>query len=328
MKRFFLLMSIPLLFLTASLLPSEQVGANPDQFSPMLSASDVIAEVNVLRASNNLPPYQANVILMSVAQAHADFIASTGVVTHFSASGERPYQRAIAAGYPVAGDLSLGGFFSENIDSGIGLSASAVVDDWQGDSDHLNTMLSPDLKDIGVGVSIEDDVTYYVLDAGASTGDSVFVQTASTSISTPTPGTPGTQAVQVSLSTPLESGEIYHVVLLKEALWSIAIAYDTTVEQLKLLNGLASDEIFAGQKLLIYKPVTSTATSTVVVTATFGIPTSTATQPVAPTFTSTPTPLPVAPASRQNGAVGVAAIILIALFAAGIGSWLGRKKLE
>ena len=281
-----------------------------------------------MRASNNLPPYQVNSILMSIAQSHADYIASTGVATHFSVNGEHPYQRAIAAGYSVAGDLSLGGLFSENIASGLGLSASAVVNDWQSDSDHLNTMISPDLKDIGVGVSVANGVTYYVLDAGVSTGVPIVVEPSSAVTSTPTLGTPGTQPVDVIISTPLESGEVYHVVQLKEALWSIALAYNTTVEQLKLLNGLANDEIFAGQKLLIQKPVINTATPTQVVTATFGIPTSTATRPVTPTITATATLLPVPPASRQSGGIVVGVIVLIALFAAGIGSWLGRKKLE
>ena len=114
----------------------------------------------------------------------------------------------------------------------------------------------------------------------------------------------------------------------KEALWSIALAYNTTIEQIKSLNGLASDEIFAGQKLLIQRPVTDTVAPTAVITATFGIPTSTATQPVMPTITSTATPLPAPPASRQSSEIIVAMILLIALFSAGIGSWLGRKKLE
>ncbi len=134
------------------------------------------------------------------------------------------------------------------------------------------------------------------------------------------------QSTQVIVSTPLENGEVYHVVQLKEALWSIALAYDTTVEQIKLLNGLATDEIFEGQKLLILRPVTDTPTPTEVVTATFGIPTSTSTQPVPPTITSTATPLPVPPASRQSGGIVVGIIVLIALLAAGIGAWLGRKK--
>jgi len=142
-----------------------------------------------------------------------------------------------------------------------------------------------------------------------------------------TAGAAGTQAVVVLISTPFENGEIYHVVQKNEGLWSIAIAYDTTIEDLKRLNGLVTDEIFEGQTLLVGKPVPVTATSPPFVTATFGIPTSTATVPVTMTGTSTSTPLPKAPASLQNGGRVVGIIVLIALLAAGLGSLLGRNKL-
>ncbi|MBI5351975.1 MAG: LysM peptidoglycan-binding domain-containing protein [Chloroflexi bacterium] len=135
-------------------------------------------------------------------------------------------------------------------------------------------------------------------------------------------GTP----VIVITSTPLENGEVYHVVQLHEALWSIAIAYHTTIDNLKQLNGLSSDEIFAGQKLLVFKPEPNTVTPTTSSTATFGIPTSTATHPVTSTITPTLTPLPTPPVSQHSGELAVGIIILIALLSAGMGSWLGRKK--
>lgn len=324
MKHFMAL--VTLLLLTFSLFPSEQAGAYPLHSLPNPSAQDVVAQVNALRASNNLPPYQVNTVLMGIAQSHADYIAGTGVVTHFSADGKRPYQRAVAAGYSVAGDLSQGGFFSENVNSGIDFTPADVVNDWQSDSDHLNTMTSPDLKDVGVGVALVNGVTYYVLDAGASTDDPVAISTSSTLTLPPVLGTPGTQSAIVLISTPLDNGDVYHTVQADQALWSIALAYDTTIEQLKLLNALASDEIFIGQKLLIRRPVVNTETPTAKVTATFGIPTSTATLPVTPTITFTATPLPTPPASPQSGGMVVGIIILTALLAAGIGSWLGNKK--
>jgi uncharacterized protein YkwD len=322
MKRFLFWMLTPLLFLTVSLLPSERVGAYLVQFSTNPSALEVIAEVNALRASNNLPPYQVDSTLMTIAQSHADYIAGTAIVTHFSADGKRPYQRAIAAGYSVTGDLLQGGSFSENIKSGAGLAASEVVGLWADDKVDSNTLLSPDFKDVGVGMAIVDGVTYYVLDAGASTSDSLDGAT-----STPT-NTPGTPSALVVINTPLEDGTIYHQVQKDEGLWSIALAYDTTIEQIKLLNGLATDEIFIGQNLVVQRPEVKTATPQVVATATFGIPTSTATRPVTPTATSTATPLPAPPASPQSAGIVVGAIIFAALLAAGLGAWLGKKKPE
>jgi LysM repeat protein len=135
-----------------------------------------------------------------------------------------------------------------------------------------------------------------------------------------------TQTISVITSTPLEDGTIYHIVQFNEALWSIALAYNTTVEQLKLLNSLSTNDIYEGQKLLIQKPEIKTATREATVKATFGIPTSTATRPVTPTVMSTATSLPTPPTSRQSGGRMLGAIVFIALLAAGVGSWLSRQS--
>lgn len=333
MKRLLVGISVPLLFLTLCLLPSERALAWPGHLSPNPSALDLIAEVNALRASNNLSPYQVSAILMNMAQVHAEYIASTGVMTHFDANGLRPYQRAIEVGYAVAGDLSLGGFFDENLHSGVRLSPAGAVTFWKGDPSHLNTMLSADFKEVGAGMALANGVTYFVLDAGAENGTPAATSTSTATLSSSvaiisTAGAAGTPAVVVMISTPLDNEEVYHVVQKNEALWSIALAYNTTVEQLKLLNGLVTDEIFEGQSLLVQKPEPATATPSPVITATFGIPTSTATKPVTPTTTAKLTPLPEAPASLQSGGLMVGAIVFIALLAAGLGSLLGRKKMD
>ena len=288
-------------------------------FSPNFTAQELITEVNDLRAAKNLPPYKTNSILMTIAQTHADYLANAGVMTHFNASGVPPFQRAVTAGYSVAGDLSQGGLFLENIGSGTGLMVSGVVGIWQNDTEDLQTMLSADLKDVGAGVAVAGGMIYYVLDAGAMTSDSATAT--STSLA-------GTQPVAMTISTPLEDGTVYHLVQANEALWSIALGYNTTVEELKRLNRLSTNDIFEGQKLLIRKPELKTVTPTVMVTVTFGIPTSTATHPVVPTVTSTATPLPVPPISRQSGLTVVGIIVLAALVTAGVGAWLGRKRIK
>jgi LysM repeat protein len=224
-----------------------------------------------------LPAYNPNSILMQVAQAHADYMAATSNTTHYSADGSRPFQRALAAGYPVAGDLSRGGWFSENIQAGSGLSPSGAVTAWQGDAPHLNTMLSPNLFDVGAGVSKNGNVIYYVLDAGASgasSGNPVFTGTVAA------PGTPLVSQfiVPVTLNTPEADGFIYHEVQYGQTLWSIAIAYETKIDEIKILNNLTTNDIQPGQRLLVKKgppPVVSTHTAE---------PTAT---PLPPTGTST-----------------------------------------
>src|SRR5512143_1752709 len=56
----------------------------------------LIDAVNNLRAGSGLAPYQANSILMSVAQAHSDYQAAIGQVTHTGSGGTRPRDRATA----------------------------------------------------------------------------------------------------------------------------------------------------------------------------------------------------------------------------------------
>lgn len=52
-------------------------------------------------------------------------------------------------------------------------------------------------------------------------------------------------------STAGSAGERVHIVKRGESLWSIARKYDTTVAALKALNGLESDRLRAGQKLIV-----------------------------------------------------------------------------
>ncbi len=324
MKRILPMLIPALLFLMLMLVPSIEADAQPEYFSPNLAAVDLIEEVNALRETNGLAPYQVNAVLMSVAQAHAEYIASEGVLSHFSADGKRPYQRALDAGYSVAGDLTSGGVFAENIYSGVDLSMTEVVQAWQGHSTNSTTMLSKEYLDAGAGVAVANGITYFVLDVGSSDGE--VVATTASATGTP-PVVVGTGTLIVP-NTALPNGEIFHVVKKDEALWSIAITYGVTIEELKRLNGLATDEIFEGQTLLIKQALTATYTPSPVVTATFGIPSSTPTIPMTPTLTSTPTPIPTPPATLTNSGIAVGVIVLVALLAAAVGSLFGKRRGE
>ena len=310
-----------LLFLTLALKPSEKAGAQPEAFSPNRTAQEMIEKVNTLRASNGLEPYVSDAILMKIAQSHADYIASTGVLTHFDKNGKRPYQRALDAGYAVGGNLAAGGLLTEAIFSGTGVPDNAVIAAWQANEADSVALLSSSYEDVGVGISAASGTTYYVLVAGSQNDSGISVTP--TFVSSVAPLGTGTNIP----NTPKPDGQIYHVVRKNEALWSVAILYNTTIEELKLLNGLATDEIFEGQQLLVRAANTQTPTpSPVPVTATLGIPTSTATLPVTPTKTSTPTPVPTPPTSLKSGGIVVGGITLVALLAAGLGAFLGKAK--
>ena len=318
MKR--LWMYFALLALTLNLIPSMTANARLEQFSRYLTASEMIEEINSLRETKGLSPYEQNPILMTIAQTHAEYIASTGVLTHFDDKGRRPYQRALDAGYSVAGNLSVGGLFTEAIFSGSGISDTDVIAAWLDNSADSPALISAEYQDVGVAVTAANGVTYYVLVAGSESSEAI-------SIVSPTAGTQVAQTGTVLPNTPFSSGEIYHIVQKNEALWSVAILYGTTIAELKALNGLAGDEIFEGQQLLIRRASTETPTpSPVPVTATLGLSTSTATLPVTPTITQTPTPLPAPPTTMQLGGQVVAGIVIAALVAAGLVSFLGKRS--
>lgn len=254
---------------------------------------------------------------------------------HTGPGGTTPRDRAAAAGYP------LGTYFSENWQSGYNMTASGAVTAWQGDSLHLNTMLSASMTEAGGGISKSGSTYYFVLDAGAPDG-TIYVSTVTVTPGGPTvtPVTPGTPIVSqfmvpVTLNTPDASGFIYHEVAYGQSLWSIAIAYGTKIDAIKQLNNLGDTEIYVGQKLLVLKgptPMPSTptqpATSTSApVTTTSSISVEASLTPVTLTaVTATGTSTPAASVRKNSFNFTALGIILAALVFAALGTWMGTRK--
>jgi LysM repeat protein len=294
----------------------------------MASAFDLVVAVNDLRASYGLPPYNVSPILMGTAQGQADFMAATGTVTHSGLGGISFTQRLLNAGYPMEG-----GFRAENIlSTSSDASGRAVVNSgYWADADHQNTMLSANLTEIGAGVAVRGSIGYYVIDCAASTSSGAPQSSGGNIAVNGTPATQGPSQIlsAVVLSTPREDGAVYHDVQYGQSLWSIAIAYGTKIDEIKRLNNLSSNEIYLGQKLLIKNA--GTATPTVLVATQTETPQQTSTS--APTLVSgtetvvvTPTLTAEPQASAKNVGIWTWVIIIIALLAAGIGTWLGMKK--
>ena len=167
-RLLFILANLSLL-LTVSFVPETTSTARTLLLPDASNAYDVIAAVNGLRASHGLPAYNANSILMQIAQSQADYLASTGGASgHIGPGGSHPIDRAIAAGYPVSG-----GYISENWESGMGLDAQGAVNNWMGDAPHQETMLSTALQDIGAGVAQAGNINYFVIDCGLARGASI-----------------------------------------------------------------------------------------------------------------------------------------------------------
>ncbi len=317
-----------LLSLTVGLLPSNKVSARPAPIPLMASAFDLIVAVNDLRASHGLPPYEVSPILMSTAQGQAEYMASIGSWSHNGPGGISYTQRLLNAGYPLAG-----GFRAENVLGPIPDASgySLVNSSYWADADHQNTMLSPNLTEIGAGVVVSGGTGYYVIDCARSTTSGVPQSSGGSTVVNGTPATQGPSQIlsAVVLSTPREDGAVYHEVQYGQSLWSIAIAYGTKIDEIKRLNNLTSNDIYLGQKLLIKN--VGTATPKVLVATKTETPRQTSTS--APTHvpdTETPAVTPTLTAKPQasvkSRGVLTWIIIVIALLAAGIGSWLGIKK--
>ena len=129
------------------------------------TAYELIDAVNTYRSQRGLPAFSINSILMGTAQSQAEYMASTGTVTHTGPGGISFPDRLIAAGYSFV-------FRSENI-----ISASPDASGWSlvtspswADDLHQHTMLSPDLIEIGAGVAISGGRGYYVIDCGGPGG--------------------------------------------------------------------------------------------------------------------------------------------------------------
>jgi uncharacterized protein YkwD len=328
-RRIVLVLLVVTAFIAASLLLTIHASARPSQRALSQDAYAVIDAVNALRAGQGLPPYTVNVTLMSVAQAQAEYMASTGNITHTGPDGSRPYQRGLAAGYPLAGQIPPG-FYSENIVGGPDLSPDRVVQIWTGDAPHMNTMASAMLQEIGAGVAVSGGSVYYVIDCARPTTGGL-----------PQAYTPGAAEssfnsaneliVPVTKSTPNAKGEIIHEVQAGQSLWQIAIEYGVKIDQIRGLNQLSVEYLInPGDTLLIMTvgtPTPEPATPTLEPSAT---PKPQASATPGATLTPTHTATPTAPglALFGEGAAGgaVAAIIIAALAAAALVAWAGRAR--
>jgi uncharacterized protein YkwD/LysM repeat protein len=316
-----------LLVLFSSAIPSRALSARV----PALAGSpyDLVNAVNALRASFGLAPYSISPILMTTAQAQADFMAATGSMTHSGPGGIGLTARLLAAGYPLAGDLSLGGFRAENITGGDeNMPAEAAVDQWTGDALHLNTMASPNLTEIGAGVALSNGRVYYVIDAARpiAAGNPPL---AATSL----PGGPPIAEnvspeliVPISVSTPNAEGYVFHDVRFGQTLWQIAMTYQVQIDDIKRLNDLRDNIIYPGSSLLIKQPAllpTASPTTTVPLTS---LPTST---PRSDGISSTPTLGSGARVATPNATAVMnvlIGIVALAVIGGGILTWLGRSR--
>ncbi|MBI5933503.1 MAG: LysM peptidoglycan-binding domain-containing protein [Chloroflexi bacterium] len=286
MKRIWTLASILILLIGLfGLSPLARAEASsafspPEQDSPTetpqpsaATPAEVIAAVNELRLSRGLSALTTNSILMQVAADQANALAaSEGAIGHERPCGMTLGQDLLRRGYPLSGALSLDGYRSENWVAAP--TARDAVNAWLGDEPHTDTMVDPNRSDIGAAVAVGDQ-TYIVLETALSTA-SGQMQYEAAAILTGIPMTVSAcygqsteyaansllpqYSIPVARATALPSGDVIHEVKYGQALWSIAIQYGTTIDNLRRLNNLPSTPvIFPGQKLIVMKNATQPA---------------------------------------------------------------------
>lgn len=333
-----LILSILFLLFFFDISTGKEVSASPQR--QITAAGQLIDAVNALRLSYGLPALTWHSILMQSAQSQADYMATTGQTTHSRPGGTTYTQQLLTLGFPLAGDLSLGGFRAENIlNSSAPLVWDGVPPAWQ-DADHMNTMLSQNFTHIGAGVSQGSGGYFYAVDTAAATGNGQMQENTS-SILGSSPSGSGEAAgvsqymVAVVKATARPDGDVIHAVQYGQTLWSIAIEYGTTIKNIQALNNLGEDlVVYQGQALLIQKAATQPApdppTATVPPATQTVIPVTPASAVVSPTnIVSTPT-VEVLTADESSSSkpapsqILVVILIIAAFVGAGVAVWLIR----
>ena len=331
------------LLLSLSLLPRE-VSARPllqetqEAGGSPPSATDVIQAVNQLRIANGLLPLNAHPVLMQVAQWEANAIAG-GAGGHTRPNGLTLGQWLLSLGYPLSGDLSLDGYRSENWIAAS--SAQQAVQMWLGDAPHTNTMLSPDRSDIGAAIAVSDQ-TYIVIETALQTSSGEMQYDAQPILTALAQGGSVVGAdssvpqyiIPVKRSTARPDGNAIHKVQYGQSLWSIAVTYNTTIDQIRAWNNLGdSTEIYDGQVLLVQMHATQPPppTNTPLATVTAYYPATPTGHVNFPTATSQPTST-VAGGSTDEAkhpsspGLWVGGIIVFALVAGFFATWVSASR--
>ncbi|MBN2117566.1 MAG: LysM peptidoglycan-binding domain-containing protein [Anaerolineales bacterium] len=328
---------------TATEEPSTEAPEDTAPTPAVVYPIDIINAVNDLRIQNGLPVLAVHQALMDVAAQTANALAATeGAAEHYRPCGLTLGQMLLMRGFALWGDLSQDGYRSEDW-----VAASTVeqaISFWQGDVPHLDTMISPNRSHIGAAVAVGDQVYMVVITAlqtpsgkmqwGADVHltQAAAVQAACTGGSTPGAGSwdLSQYSVPVAVSTARRDGNVIHEVKYGQTLWSIAIDYGTTIEQIKRLNNLTSDTVVPGWTLLVAKGATQPVPSPTPFSTFAQIKQDLSTP--TPLLTSTPAMTQKAPSVaagefvRQNSMVVVAFVISFSVLVAAIVGF--RKKKE
>ncbi len=215
--------------------------------SNQVSAYDLIIAMNTLRVSYGLPALIEDPIVNAVAQSTAQIMLANNMSWHIG----DVRGRLASAGYGGGGTV----WATENFAVGSGgMGIDEIMSVWA-DADHMRPAVNPAYCNVGAGVATANGKTYYVLQAAYVSGQECG-SSSSSSGGTSQPGevpNPVSQLIiPVKIATPDADGKVYHEVQAGQSFWSIAIAYQITIDDLESWNNLSRNTpLQAGQRLFI-----------------------------------------------------------------------------
>ncbi len=251
-------------------------------YAQSVSAADLISWMNGLRVANGFSPMIEDALLDQSAASAAYAMYEMYVGTYTCGHPGGKMERIAATGYGGGGTF----FATENIAcaTSADLSWFAQYNVW-GDPIHQLPATEGQYTRVGAyAYEAPNGVTYYVMHAASGDGDSSGSSNNTGGNLPDSNEVSGTDfVVAFPTSTPDMDGTIFHKVVYYDTLYSIAVNYGVTIEQIKTLNGLTANDIYAGDILKISIKPTATITPTRTPTV------------MAPTRTPTQTPMPTTP---------------------------------
>jgi LysM repeat protein len=326
LRKYLIWIFLLALFVLIFNLPLKEVSAQDSQ----PTAADVIQAVNTLRIANGLLPLNTHPVLMQVAAWEANAIAG-GAPGHTRPNGLTLGQWLLSLGYPLSGDLSLDGYRSENWV--VAQTAQQAIDTWLTDIPHMETMLSPDRSDIGAAVAVSDQI-YLVLETALQTNSGemqydaypILTEIASSGSSISGDSSVPQYIIPVARSTAHPDGYVWHKVQYGQSLWSIAVTYNSTIDQICAWNNLGeTTDIYDGQVLLVQIKATQPPppTKTPLASATAFMIATPTNPSLPPTLTAQPSatnPVQASSPHVSKSGIWVGIILLVALAAGIIGT--------
>ena len=214
--------------------------------SNQVSAYDLIIAMNTLRVSYGLPALVDDPIVNAVAQSTAATMAANNMSWHIG----DVRGRLAAAGYGNGSTV----WATENFAmSSNGMGIDEIMAVWA-DPDHMRPAVTAAYCNVGAGVATVSGRTYYVLQAAYVSGQECGSSSSSEGTSPDTGSGPVVSQliVPVKIATPDADGITYHLVQAGQSFWSIAIAYQISINDLETWNNLSREsQLNAGQRLFI-----------------------------------------------------------------------------